>query len=131
KGNKKIEGYVIEIKEHTETNKKLKDIFDIVDEKIYLNDEMLKMIYFLKDNYNCTYCEAVKTILPSKISVKEQLSVKLKAIDLNKIPKPYMYVVNQLSPNKYINIKNLKDEHGKNISKALIYRMKNEGILLG
>lgn len=129
KGNKKIEGYVIEIKKYTETNKKLKDIFDIVDEKIYLNDEMLKMIYFLKDNYNCTYCEAVKTILPSKISIKEQLSVKLNAIDLNKIPKPYIDVVNQLSPNKYINIKNLKDEHGKNISKALIYRMRNEGIL--
>ena len=43
----------------------LKRITDLADESPVLSEEMLLMARWFRDNYYCTYYEAVKAMLPS------------------------------------------------------------------
>ena len=49
--------------------KKLKPILSFIDEQPLMNDEMLDMIFWLKETTLCTYFEALKTIIPSGLNV--------------------------------------------------------------
>ena len=42
-GKMKLEGFVLEIKSEKSTNKELRDILEIVDGEIVLNDELMKL----------------------------------------------------------------------------------------
>ena len=44
-----------------------KQIAAVLDKKSYLSAEMLKIIFFLKNRYFCTYYDALKTVLPKGI----------------------------------------------------------------
>lgn len=65
KGNRKRLGFVLRIYETDQHKEELKNILSVVDLKPLLNDEMLKLVYWLKENTFCTYYEAYKTIVPT------------------------------------------------------------------
>ena len=70
-GNKIINGFVTNIKDNYEEDYKLKEITDIVDKNLVLNDEMLKLGSYLQQETLCTKITAYQTMLPSSLKVKD------------------------------------------------------------
>lgn len=68
-GNRKRQGMVLSVKtsKHTEH---MKPIFAVLDRAPLLSNEMISMVYFMKERYYCTFFDAIKTILPTGFHVK-------------------------------------------------------------
>ncbi len=64
KGNKPIKGLLITIDDEFHGDYELKSIIDLLDDKPIVSREMLKLGYWLKEKYLCTYLEALQPILP-------------------------------------------------------------------
>ena len=71
-GKKTINGFVTNIKDSYTDNYELKEIIDVVDKELVLNDEMLLMGKFLREKTLCSLITAYKTMLPSSLKVKNQ-----------------------------------------------------------
>lgn len=69
RGNKTRQGMIFEIKE-AENIDGLKEVIDINDEQSVLSDEMIKLCVYIKQNFFCTYFDAVNTILPLGVKYK-------------------------------------------------------------
>ena len=61
-------GVVLEIE--NSAKKGLKLVINVADQTPILNDEMLKMVSFLKERTFCTYFDAVKAIIPFGLNIK-------------------------------------------------------------
>ncbi|MGN1481196.1 replication restart helicase PriA [Porcipelethomonas sp.] len=78
RGNRKRVGLILEtLPLDTQECSKLKSIISAADSEPVLNEEMLELIKWLKDNTFCTYYDAVKTMLPSgmNINIKEHYTL--------------------------------------------------------
>lgn len=64
RGNKCRQGVVLAVNDYN-GEEKLKRISQVIDEAPVLNDEMLKLVEWLKERTFCTYFEAAKAVLPS------------------------------------------------------------------
>jgi len=88
--NKLREGYVLEITDKPEYDiSRLKEIAGIVIDSELAESRLIKLAYFIKQNYGSTMINALKTVLPikSKVKEKQKKSIVLKlneteAIDL-------------------------------------------------
>lgn len=80
KGNKKKIGLILKIEQFdklqknqisyfTQTGLVIKPILDILDKQRVINQEMIKIIFWLKRNTFCKYFDALKVILPSGYSI--------------------------------------------------------------
>ncbi|MBQ8550826.1 MAG: primosomal protein N' [Clostridia bacterium] len=69
KGNTKRQGFVLSVKE-TDNTEHLKSIISVVDNTPVLNDEMLKMVVWLKEHTFSTYFDAIHAVLPSGLGMK-------------------------------------------------------------
>ena len=71
-GNRKKQGFVLNIKSRSEIDEsiKLKSIVAVLDEVPLLDDEMLSLVTYLKENTFCTLFEAAKAMLPSGIGLQ-------------------------------------------------------------
>ena len=79
KGNKKRQGVIVEIHENCEKDvSKIKPIFEIVDEKPLVTDEMLRLAKFISNQTFCTFFEALRSMIPIGINVKVVSSFVLK-----------------------------------------------------
>ena len=70
RGNKKTIGFVTRTYESAQYNEALKPIESIADESSLLTDEMLKIVFWLKDNTFCTFFNAFKTVVPIGFSYR-------------------------------------------------------------
>ena len=64
RGNKPIKGLLVSIVDEFSSNYQLKNIIDVLDDKPIISKEMLKLGYWIKEEYLCTYLEALQPILP-------------------------------------------------------------------
>ncbi len=64
RGNRCRQGIILGLREES-NDEKLKKISSVIDSEPILNDELLKLVEWLKDRTFCTYFEAVKAVLPS------------------------------------------------------------------
>ncbi len=64
RGDKCRQGIVLAVSEYNGKDK-LKQISRVIDEISVLNDEMLKLVMWLRERTFCTYFEAAKAVLPS------------------------------------------------------------------
>lgn len=79
KGNRKRQGIITEIKQVDDINQNAyKPVFELVDKRRLVTEEMLKMCKFMSDRYFCTFFEALKPMLPLGINVKVVKSFVLK-----------------------------------------------------
>lgn len=69
RGGRKRAGLILEVKE-TVPDRKLKSLVSVVDSEPVISGEMMKMIFWLKENTFCTYYDAVRTILPSGMNIR-------------------------------------------------------------
>ena len=64
RGDKCRQGFVLAVSEYNGKDN-LKRISQVIDEAPVLNDEMLKLVVWLRERTFCTYFEAAKAVLPS------------------------------------------------------------------
>ena len=69
RGNKPVEAYVIGFTDESDYNN-LKTILKIIDYSVYFDESDVSLAFFMKHRYFCTYCQALKTIMPSGVSLK-------------------------------------------------------------
>ncbi len=77
-GNKLKQGFVLELTDETDVpENKLKEIDSILVNGIALEDNRIRLAYWLKRNYGSTMINALKTVLPVKEKVKESIKVTI------------------------------------------------------
>ena len=78
RSNKKMEGYVLGFTSQSNVEtKKIKNILQVVDDVPILNSEMIELVKWMKEQYQCTLIECIHCILPSGIQVKSQWVIVL------------------------------------------------------
>ena len=128
-GNTTINGFVVNIINSTE-NENLKEIVDISKQDFNLNDELMKLGEYIKENTLCSLIQAYQCMLPSSMKVKtiksdyqkynEYLVLNnkedaLNYIKENKNVKKQIELLNRLLQNEKI----LKNEYSSIIVKKL------------
>lgn len=68
RGNKKSIGFVTRTYRESEYNENLKPISSVIDSESLVTDEMMKIIFWLKENTFCTFFEAYKSVVPTGFS---------------------------------------------------------------
>ncbi|SCY85447.1 primosomal protein N' [Alkaliphilus peptidifermentans] len=77
KGNKRLEGYILNIKETNEENITLKKIIEPIDYQRLLSDDQIRLIFWMKNKYLCKFVEAIHCIIPAGIVNKEKKKLRL------------------------------------------------------
>ncbi len=77
RGNTKRIGLVTRVYEKQIPDEALKPIISLVDREPLIDDELMELVYWLKENTFCTYFEAFRTIIPSGYSVIVQSEYSL------------------------------------------------------
>ena len=103
-GNRKLEGFIVEIKDKIECDYELKEIISLIDDNPVLNDELLDLGKYISKKTLCTLTSAYQTMLPTA----------LKAKTTNKVNKKYVYF-----------IRKIKDYVSKNENEEIILNMLN------
>ncbi len=76
--NKNIEGFILDIKDKIECDYKVKDIIDVVDKEVVLNEELLKLGEYISKKTMCTKISAYQTMLPKALKAKEGFNQSIK-----------------------------------------------------
>lgn len=123
KGNKKRQGVIIAVSDNQQDNQSIKPIFEIIDEKPIITDEMLKLGSFMADRYFCTFFDSLKPMLPLGINVSVVKSFVLKK-DFEKID------MQALSPDERLILESIHNSKGKATAKKLmeIVGVNNESV---
>lgn len=89
RGNRKSEGIVLALVPKSE-HSSLKAVLKILDENPILNEEQLKLAFFLRDRFFCTVFEAAKCILPAGLWFDSQGKKKVndKTIEMARLSIP-------------------------------------------
>ncbi len=70
-GKQTLDGFVLEIKDKSDTDIKLKDIISIKDKDIVLNEELLKLGKIMKENTLATLISCYQVMLPKALKAKQ------------------------------------------------------------
>ena len=130
-GNKKIEGYVIDICENTDVpSDKIKSIIKECDDFPIFSDSMLKLAFWLKEKYYTTLSSCLKTIMPSGIGIKSKWLVVLLDYDENiDVTEREKEIIEFIFENNNVVYKSdIETYFGKNISNIL-NSLKNKKIV--
>ncbi len=72
KGNRLIQGYVLEIKETAGYDEdKIKDIAEVSSKSVPIESRLIALAWFIKENYGSSMNQALKTVIPIKESRKD------------------------------------------------------------
>ena len=70
-GTKTINGFVMNIKKEYIEDYELKEIVDVIDKELILNDELMKLGLYLSEKTLCPLISAYQTMLPSSLKIKD------------------------------------------------------------
>lgn len=94
RGKNLIPALVIGINENSEYEEdKIKDIVEILDEEVIVHQYLIDLIKYMRDNYFCTYIDALRCVLPSLEQVKRKETYSLLEND-KQIDEKYELIVN-------------------------------------
>ena len=78
KGNKSRQAFVVRLAEKTQyDHHKLKEIKEMIDLEPIIPYYLVETAMFLRDNYFCTYAEAIRTVLPSMDRIVRKITYQL------------------------------------------------------
>ena len=90
--NQILEGFVLEIKDKYSSEVELKEIIDVVDDNIILNDELLELGRYMSKKTLSTLISCYQVMLPKALKAKRGSNVNIKfekliklGIDINDI----------------------------------------------
>lgn len=77
-GNQKLEGFVLKIKNKNDSNIDLKEIIDVVDDEVILNEELLKLGKYISDSTLSTLISSYQVMLPKALKAKKNVKISKK-----------------------------------------------------
>lgn len=73
-----VEGYVINVKKHSDVPlEKIKPVYDVPDEHVFLNDKQICLGEWMSKEYMCSMADILKCIVPSGVSARAEKMVIL------------------------------------------------------
>lgn len=131
-GSQLLEGFVLNIRENNEEIS-LKEVIRVIDNYPILNDELLKLGHFIKDNTMCTLTSAYQCMLPVALKAKAKVNFTPSYenyISLNndfnqKLTKKQEEIVNIVKSKKIV-----KKSELDLISKSIVKTLIDKNILL-
>ncbi len=122
RGNKKHVAVVFSL-ENKEYDDKVKAVTGVIDDGVVLSDEMLYLAGWLKENTFCTYFDAVRTMLPTGLSVNIDehytLAEKLPNVPLSEEEQGFMTTLLMAKTRRELNFL-LGDEEQELVRKSLL-----------
>lgn len=111
RGNRKIKGLVIDIKDTYDGKYKLKEIEDIIDEKPIINKDLLEISLWMSDYYISPYLDSINTVLPPGDFKKLQTELYLKKEDIKEeVLKDIEIEIIKLIKNDVNNLETIKEK---------------------
>ena len=129
-GSRKLEGFVVDIKDKIPSEYELKEIIAIIDEKPILNEELLELGKYLSKKTLCTLTSAYQTMLPTALKARVNTKVNKKTVIYVKKIKDYIPATEK--EKEILNILNNKDiplKEAKTISSYVIDKLIKKGIV--
>ena len=77
-GRQKLEGFIISICDDFDFSYEVKDIIDVIDDSVVINDEMIDLGKYIKKKTLCTLISAYQTMLPSALKAHKDFIVNKK-----------------------------------------------------
>lgn len=130
KSNKGRQGIVLSVFEDEPTTR-LKRVSTVIDSEPVLNDEMLRLVEWLKERTFCTYFEAVKAVLPSGMCHKTVTAYTvIPGADLTECEPEEIQIYEHLSSqNGYIDGEKLLKKLGLSTQHEILEKMAKKGLL--
>ena len=134
RSNSRRVGMVLEIAPNQEDQPGLKPILSVLDETPLLNQELIDLVFWLKEMTFCTYYDAVKTILPAGMQLQfyQTLTLAKKLPALDSLSEPERNLLGFLQQAKtQKEFQRLLTEYGTDHEKAaLVEQLQQKGVLL-
>lgn len=130
KSNRGRQGIVLSVFEDEPTTR-LKRVSTVIDSEPVLNDEMLRLVEWLKERTFCTYFEAVKAVLPSGMCHKTVTAYTvIPGVDLTECEPEEIQIYEHLSSqNGYIDGEKLLKKLGLSTQHEILEKMAKKGLL--
>ena len=77
-GKQKLEGFIIGISDNDSFLYDIKDIIDVIDDVVVINDELMSLGRYIKNKTLCTLISAYQTMLPSALKAHKDFVVNKK-----------------------------------------------------
>lgn len=77
-GKQKLEGFVLSINKKIDFDYKVKDIINVIDREVVINEELLELGKYIQKKTMCTLISAYQTMLPSALKAKKDFVVNKK-----------------------------------------------------
>ena len=77
-GKQKLEGFVLSIDEDASYDYELKDVEELIDSEVVLNDELLELGKYIKNTTLCTLINAYQAMLPKALKAKNKVNINKK-----------------------------------------------------
>ncbi|MDR7869887.1 MAG: primosomal protein N' [Tissierellaceae bacterium] len=110
KGNKPIKGLLVAIVDEFDESYKLKNIIEVLDDKPIISKELLKLGYWIKNEYLCTYFEALQPILPPGDYKQVNTFVELNDDSYNPQDREEEKIINYLKNKEIVLLLDLKND---------------------
>ena len=130
-GNTTLEGFVLNVKDHSDTSVSLKEIKAVMDDEIVLNDELLALGKIMQEHTLSTLISCYQTMLPKALKAHEGVTVSKKYktfYELVFIPEK-MNTVQQKIIESFQNRKEVSREELLKISSSAIKTLLKQGVL--
>ena len=75
-GKQKLEGFVLSINKKIDFDYKIKDIINVIDKDVVINEELLELGKYIQKKTMCTLISAYQTMLPSALKAKKRFCCK-------------------------------------------------------
>jgi len=119
--NKIINGFIMDIKNFYDADYELKEIIDVMDKELILNDELMELGKYIQEKTLCPLISAYQTMLPSSLKIKDNntdYNFYKTYIELNKSKVEIKdYLVNYKKSNKQSELLNILIEKDRLLKK--------------
>lgn len=135
-GNRKKQGLILSVKPllESENRTRLKSLIDVLDKEPLFDDEMLSLVFWLKETTFCTLFEAAKAMLPAGIGLSYVVSYMANNVSESEISKfdiDEMRIYNYLKDKcKYVKKEKIISDLGLDSDCKLFDRLVKNGVLL-
>lgn len=136
KGNRKKQGLILSVKPlfEAESGVKLKPISSVLDKAPLFNDEMLSLVYWLKENTFCTLYEGAKAMVPAGIGLNYVVSYMAKEIteeSIKKLNSDELRIYNYLKDCcKFVKREKILDDLGFDNDSKILDKLVKSGVLI-
>ena len=110
--------------------KKIKPVIDILDEAPVVSNEMIKLIFWIRERYICKYSDAMRLMIPSMIKYEHSITIRamrseFAEISLNEREAQLFNLIKE----KSIELERLKKIYAGSDIYTLLDNLKNKGII--